>query len=141
RIRLDLTYYHTITKDQIVALALPQSTGFATKRINAGSIKNVGIEALLGAKIIKQRDFNWDIDLNFSKNNQSVEDLPANISQYSVASAYSGLQIRPKNGQQLGIRGTGFERDPDGKYVINENTGLRRTATDQRLGNLYPDWM
>ncbi|MBC7914571.1 MAG: SusC/RagA family TonB-linked outer membrane protein, partial [Pyrinomonadaceae bacterium] len=141
RVRLDFNYYNTKTSDQIVALALPQSTGFATKRLNAGAIQNNGIEVLLGGTPIKTRGFTYDLDVNFSKNKQSIEELPAEIAQYTVASAYSGLQIRARNGEQLGIWGTGFERDPQGNYVINASNGLRRIVTDQRLGNLYPDWM
>lgn len=142
RVRIDFTYYDTKTSDQIVALALPQSTGFATKRLNAGSIKNSGIEVQLGLTPVQFKNFAWDVDLNFTKNKQTVEDLPAEITQYTVASAYSGLQIRAKNGQELGIWGTGFERDSaTGAYVINSSSGLRRIVTDQRLGDLYPEWM
>ena len=141
RIRLDVNYYNSKTSDQIVALALPQSTGFATKRINAGAIQNNGIEILLGGSAVKTRDLTYDIDINFSKNKQSIQDLPAEIKQYTVASGFSGLQIRARNGEQLGIWGTAFEKDPNGNYVINANNGLRRVVTDQRLGNLYPDWM
>lgn len=141
RVRVDFTYYNTKTSNQIVALALPQSTGFAAKRINAGSIKNEGIELTLGVRPISFRDFTWDVDVNFSKNKQTILDLPAEITQYSLASAYNGLQIRASNGEQLGIWGSGYQRDSLGNIVINSNNGLRRTVTDQRLGNLYPNWM
>lgn len=141
RARVEFTYYNTKTADQIIALALPQSTGFAAKRINAGAIKNVGIELTVGGRPISTKDFNWNIDFNFSKNKQTVEDLPTEIKQYTLASAYNALQIRARNGEQLGLWGTAFERDSAGDYVINPNTGLRKVVTDQRLGNVYPDWM
>lgn len=141
RIRVDFTYYNTKTSDQIIALALPQSTGFATKRLNAGSIKNEGIELTLGVRPLNLKSFTWDVDVNFSKNKQSIIDLPAEITQYTLASAYNGLQIRANNGEQLGIWGSAYERDSSGNIVINSNNGLRRTVTDHRLGNLYPDWM
>ncbi|HZH36914.1 MAG TPA: hypothetical protein VEX65_06555, partial [Flavisolibacter sp.] len=140
RARIDFTWYHTKTEDQIIALALPQSTGFATKRMNAGAIKNVGIELTIGGRPVNTRHFSWDVDVNFSKNRQTVEDLPAAVTQYTLASAYSGLQIRARNGEQIGMWGTAFERDPDGNFVMNANNGLRRPLTDQRLGNVYPDW-
>jgi TonB-linked SusC/RagA family outer membrane protein len=140
RARVDFTWYHTKTEDQIIALALPQSTGFATKRMNAGAIKNVGIELTVGGRPLNSRHVSWDIDVNFSRNRQTVEDLPPAITQYTLASAYSGLQIRARNGEQIGMWGTAFERDSAGNFVINANNGLRRPLTDQRLGNLYPDW-
>lgn len=140
RARVDFTWYRTKTSDQLIALALPQSTGFATKFVNAGSIKNVGIELTVGGRPVSLKRFNWDIDVNFAKNKNTVEDLPAEITQYQLASAYNGLQIRARNGEQIGMWGTGFERDPDGNIVINPNNGLRRVVTDQRFGNVYPDW-
>lgn len=140
RARLDFTYYNTKTSDQIIALALPQSTGFATKRVNAGAIKNEGLELTVGGRPLSLKRFNWDIDVNFSRNRQTVQDLPAGITQYLLASAYNGLQIRARNGEQIGMWGTGFERDPSGNIVINPNNGLRRVVTDQRFGNVYPDW-
>ncbi|HSU50663.1 MAG TPA: TonB-dependent receptor, partial [Segetibacter sp.] len=141
RIRLDFTYYNTKTSDQIIALAVPQSTGFSTKRINAGAIKNEGVEVTLGARPISLKNFAWNIDVNYSKNKQTVLDLPVEIATYTLASAYNGLQIKASNGEQLGIWGSMYERDPDGNIVMNANSGLRRTVNDRRLGNLYPDWM
>ncbi len=140
RVRIDFTYYNTKTSEQIIALAVPQSTGFTTRRLNAGSIKNVGIEVTLGGKPIVTKNFNWNVDVNFSKNKQTVEDLPAEITTYQLASAYNGLQVKANNGEQLGVWGSAYERDPEGNIVINANSGLRRTVTDRRLGNLYPDW-
>jgi hypothetical protein len=141
KVRLDVTYYNTKTSDQIIALAVPNSTGFSTRRINAGAIKNVGVEVTLGGRPINSKNFMWNVDLNFSKNTQSIEDLPAEITTYSLASAYNGLQIKASNGEQLGIWGSAYERDSLGNIVMNANSGLRRTVNDRRLGNLYPDYM
>jgi TonB-linked SusC/RagA family outer membrane protein len=141
RIRVDFTYYNTKTSEQIIALAVPNSTGFSTRRINAGAIKNVGYEVTLGARPVSMKNFFWNVDLNFSQNRQSIHDLPAEIATYTLASAYNGLQIKASNGEQLGVWGSAYERDPNGNIVMNANSGLRRTVNDRRLGNLYPDWM
>lgn len=140
RARVDFTYYNTKTSNQIIAITVAQSTGFASKRLNAGSLKNEGIELTVGGRPLSTRNVSWDIDVNFSKNKNIVEDLPAEITQYSLASAYNGIQIRARNGEQIGLWGTGYERDPEGNIVINQNNGLRRIVTDQRFGNIYPDW-
>lgn len=140
RIRLDATYYTTKTSDQIIALSVPNSTGFSTRRLNAGAIKNEGIEIAIGVKPFSSPTFTWDIDVNFAKNKQTIQDLPPSIATYQIASAYSGLQVKAKNGEQLALWGSAYERDPEGNIVMNSNSGLRRTVTDRRLGNLYPDW-
>ncbi len=140
RARVDFTYYNTKTFNQIIAITVAQSTGYASKRLNAGTLKNEGIEVTLGGRPVSGRNVSWDIDVNFSKNKNTVEDLPVEITTYTIASAYNGVQIRAANGEQIGLWGTGYERDPDRNIVINPNNGLRRIVTDQRFGNIYPDW-
>ncbi|MCD0487392.1 SusC/RagA family TonB-linked outer membrane protein [Pedobacter sp. MC2016-14] len=139
RISLDVTYYNSNTTDQIVNLALPQSTGFASKTVNAGSIRNSGIEVALGLVPVQSRDFRWNLDVNFAKNKQVVT-LPEDVASYSIASGWSGLQVKVESGKAFGIYGSAWERDPNGNIVIDANTGLRKTIVDQRLGNTAPDW-
>jgi TonB-linked SusC/RagA family outer membrane protein len=141
RIKLDFTYYNSVTRDQIVALAVPNSTGYRTIRTNAGTIKNTGVELQLGVIPVKTKNFTWSIDFNFSHNKQIVTELPASISTYTLASGWSSLQIRAEKGKEIGIYGVGWDRDPDGNIIMDPLTGLRTVKSDVRLGNLYPDWM
>ncbi len=141
RITVDFTYYNSVTKDQIIALAVPNSTGFRTSRLNAGTVTNNGYEVQLGLVPVKTRNFTWNIDGNFSANKQSVSDLPPDVLTYTLASGWSSLQVRAEPGKQFGLYGTGWVRDDAGEIVIDQNTGLRATKADVRLGNLYPDWM
>lgn len=140
RITLDVTYYNNKTSDQIVALAVPHSTGFRTERTNAGTVKNEGWEIQLGVVPVKTKDFSWKIDGNFSRNVQTMVELPESISTYTLASGWSNLQIRAERGEQFAIYGNGWARDDNGNIIIGAN-GLRQTTANLRLGNLYPDWM
>jgi TonB-linked SusC/RagA family outer membrane protein len=140
RINLDVTYYNTNTSDQIVSLPLPQSTGYSTALRNAGSVKNQGVEVVLGLIPVKSGDFTWNMDLNFSRNAQTVE-LPTELASYSLASGWSGLSIKAESGKSFGIYGVAWERDPSGNLVIDAANGLRKTVSDKRLGNMSPDWL
>jgi len=140
RVTLDFTYYNTNTKDQIVSLPLPQSTGFSAALKNAGSVKNTGVEIALGLVPVKLKDFRWNIDFNFAKNNQTIN-LPSEITSYSLASGWSGLSIKAESGKSFGIYGVAWLRDGNGNLVIDPATGLRKTISDQRLGNMSPDWL
>ncbi|MND42276.1 TonB-dependent Receptor Plug Domain protein [compost metagenome] len=140
RVRLDVTYYNSKTEDQIIALTLPQSTGFAAKRTNAGSLINKGFEVSLGVVPLKSRSLNWNVDFNFSQNQQTTE-LPGEVTAYTLQSGWSGLVVKTRTGESFGIFGSAWERDPDGNIVIDAATGLRKTKLDQRLGSINPDWM
>lgn len=142
RISFDFTYYNSLTKNQIVALAVPNSTGYRTLRTNAGTLKNSGIEVALGLIPVKTKNFTWNIDFNFSHNKQVVTELPASIkSTYTLASGWASLQVKAERGKEIGLYGGGWDRDAGGNIIIDPATGLRVTKANVRLGNLYPDYM
>lgn len=140
RIGLDFTYYNTTTKDNLIALDVAISTGYFAKYINAGAIRNRGVEVALNLVPVKMSDFQWDIDVNFSKNNQLVTELVDGLNEYSLASGYSGLQIKAKKGESFGLYGSKWAKDPNGNNIINATSGLKTVVANQRLGNIYADW-
>lgn len=141
RIGLGFTYYNTATKKQLIPIDVAISTGYFSKYVNVGLIRNKGIEVDLNLQVIKEKNFGWNVDVNFGKNKQVVEELAEGLNQYSLASGWSGLQIKAEKGQTFGLYGTAWQRDTaSGQFVINTATGLRNTVANQRLGNIYPDW-
>ena len=140
RIRFDATYYKNITTDQIVSIDVPLSTGYFANKINAGKIVNDGVEITLGLTPVKTKNFQWDLDVNFASNKQIVKELSEGLSEYTLTSGWSGLQVKASPGEAFGLYGTGWKRDDAGNYVINEKTGLRETVNNVRLGDIYPDF-
>jgi TonB-linked SusC/RagA family outer membrane protein len=136
RITLDAAYYSNKTSNQILSLPLPQSTGYAFKVINAGDLTNKGVEVTLGIVPVKSK-FTWDFQFRFARN-INVVTLPPEIKQVTVQSGYSGLTLKAESGKSIGLYGVKWLRDPDGNIVIDPATGLRKTITDQRLGQTAP---
>ena len=75
KIRLDMTYYSNITKNQIVSIDVPLSTGYFANNINAGKIANKGVEVTLGLTPVETRDFKWDLDATFASNKQDLMNI------------------------------------------------------------------
>jgi len=139
---LDVNYYNSGTKDQLIPIDVAISTGYFAKWVNVGLVRNKGVEVGLDVIPVKTDNFTWGMDFNFSKNKQVVEELADNLEQYSLASGWSDLQIKAVKGETFGLYGNAFERDEaTGKYIIDEDSGLRKTIANQKLGNIYPDWM
>ena len=86
KIRLDMTYYSNITKNQIVSIDVPLSTGYFANNINAGKIANKGVEVTLGLTPVETRDFKWDLDATFASNKQTVEELAEGLDEYTLTS-------------------------------------------------------
>ncbi len=143
KIGLDVTYYTTTTRNQIMNITVPASTGFFVKQINAGSITNRGWEAMLRVSPFADNagGFKWDIMGNFSRNRQVVNELDGQLEEYSVQSGWSGLQIKAPVGGSFGLYGTKWKRSPDGQFIINKNTGLRELEQNQFIGSVIPDFM
>src|SRR5690606_18297507 len=61
RLSLDFTYYDQSKTNQILSIAVPAATGFANRVINAGEVRNKGLEVMLNATAVKAGDFAWDV--------------------------------------------------------------------------------
>jgi len=107
RINLDLTYYNTISKDQIIPIPVTQTSGYNSRIINAGEIESKGVEALVSVNPIRKTNFRWDIDFNFTRSRSTVNKLVDGIESYSLGSNY--LQALARPGERMGdVYGTGF---------------------------------
>jgi outer membrane receptor protein involved in Fe transport len=65
RFGFDASYYHTNTVDQIIPVAVSLATGYSSKFINAGDIENKGVELSLFGAPIRNRNFSWNVNVNF----------------------------------------------------------------------------
>lgn len=157
RANFDVTYYNTETKNQILEIPVSQTTGYARQFINAGSIRSQGVEVLLGLTPVKQRDFTWDVNFNFTLNRSKVLSLVDGLETYQISSNY--LQSVAKVGERMGdIYGTGFVlvdtetgqkvtvedvEDIKGSYAnLYGSNGLPvRDPSLRKLGNYNPDWL
>ncbi len=142
RIGLDMTYYKTLNYDQIISIAVPQSTGYAAKRLNIGEISNRGFEAMLTVTPLKTRSgLRWDAAFNFNRNINRIESLAPGLNEFIVTSGDGfGIFVAARPGETFNIQGVGWLRDPNGNIVINPTTGLRTPGPRKLLGAIYPDW-
>ena len=143
RLGFDLALYKTNTINQILPLPISTATGYNIKVINAGEIQNSGIELALNATAIKNKNFKWDITLNWSKNYNKVVSLLEGINNLQLGSFQGGVTINAMVGQPYGvIYGTDYVYTSDGQRIIDASNGrYKRTATsDQVIGNVNPDW-
>lgn len=157
RIGLDLTYYNNNASDQIIQIPVSQTSGYASKFINAGKINSQGIEALVNITPVKTNNFTWDMNINYTRARSKVIELTEGIDNYSLSSNY--IQVLAKVGGRMGdVYGTGFVLvDPETQQTVtvedvseiqdnwghlyNANNGQPiRDPNLRRLGNYNPDF-
>jgi TonB-linked SusC/RagA family outer membrane protein len=72
---LSFTWYHRTSKDVILTLPVPISTGYINTASNGGEIRNEGTEWALNVRPITKRNFSWDLGFLFSTNRNRVVSL------------------------------------------------------------------
>ena len=158
RLGFDFTYYYSLSQDQIIQTQISSAVGYVTKSINAGDIRNRGVELVINGKPIVSKDFNWSVNLNLSANRNKVLNMPNGIAEivYGAARGYgnAGVTMKLIEGQPYGnIYGSYFQRysptaqDP---IVLDKNLPLLigsngfpiiSGGTQRLLGNSQPDYI
>ncbi|MEZ4948826.1 MAG: TonB-dependent receptor [Saprospiraceae bacterium] len=138
RVGLDATYYYTSSENQILAIDIPNTTGYTSRVINAGEITNQGVEVMLNVVPVKSNGFTWESWINFTLNRNKVKRLADGVDRYVLAS--NRVTLIAEEGQPLGnMYGTGF-KEYNGEIIFNK--GLPQEDSELRLlGNYNPDFM
>lgn len=167
RLGIDATYYTRESKDQIIAINIPNTTGFQRSVVNNGELATVGGEVVVTATVINKPDFTWDLGVNFSKWKTTVESLPEGVQQqyldgftgtgvYNIAplddgTVYEYGQLFGNPFQRVNTPDGTFdpngEYNPDGALIINSVPGTPgygfplADPTPRVIGNPNPDWL
>lgn len=76
RVALDFTYYRQTTRDMILLRPVAPSSGFPGSRfINAGSVRNSGLELMVNTTPVVTDRLRWTVGLNLSRNENEILDL------------------------------------------------------------------
>ncbi|SFB86344.1 TonB-linked outer membrane protein, SusC/RagA family [Zunongwangia mangrovi] len=143
RLNFDIAYYHNWSENQILSEQFLASTGYTYGSVNIGGITHKGVEVGINATPIQSEFFNWDLSLNWSKDNSNVDRLGTNNEPISVGSYGYAIVDQP----YPVIFGLGFLRDDQGRLVLDDTPGLSygRPLADNRgnqiLGQTAPEWI
>ena len=135
RLGLDAAYYDRVSDKQIFALNIDPATGFTSQVTNLGKIGNKGIELLLTTTPIKTKDFIWQLNFNFSKNNSKVISLPEELGGFAILNQFTtvsnAVYMRAEVGKPIGTFWTlNTEKDDKGNVVVDPRDGLPITTTE-----------
>ncbi len=142
RLGLDLAYFSSENKNQILNVPIPESTGFGFKTVNVGQVTQEGVEVTLNAGIIQtDGGFNWDATVNFSHVESTVDELTEGTDRVIIASAFNSVQLVAVPGKEFQLFGVPWEREETtGRPVINENDGTRVPGVAKEYGSVFPDF-
>ncbi|GFR66715.1 TonB-linked outer membrane protein, SusC/RagA family [Elysia marginata] len=144
RLRLDLTLYQTNTSDQLFKTTVPSGSGRSNVFQNGADVRNRGLEAVLGATVISTGDFSWNIDVNFSKNENEVLRITKGFDVLSIGTgSHFMTSYRIKVGRPFGeVYARTFKRDNEGRVIVG-NKGIPELTSgmDKPIANYTPDFL
>jgi TonB-linked SusC/RagA family outer membrane protein len=140
RIVVDATYYYSISDNQIMNVDLTPSTGYSSKKMNAGKIENSGVELQLNGNAVSTKSgFNWDVTLTWSKNKSIVRELYGDMQFLPLADEFH-MTMEAHVDQPYGvIYFIDYKRDAFGNKLIDKN-GYAQAGERKAMGNINPDW-
>lgn len=141
RLGIDATYYSRVTNNQILPIGVSPSTGYTTRVVNFGKVRNRGVEIAVTGTPIKTKDITWDLGYTFSRNRNVVLELPDGLTSVDLNSAYNARFVA-KVGQPLGV----FEApvptyDPQGRIVVGANGFPLVAPTNGEYGTSQRDFV
>jgi len=142
RVGLDVTYYDALTSDQIIPVQVSSSTGYNFRTVNAGVMRNYGVEAMVNLTPIKTNGFVWDMDINWARNRNEVTELYGQTEVINIGNTNLwGVYVTARLGEPYGmLRGTNYVFDPNGNVVVGSNGLPLVTPGIEELGSVLADW-
>jgi TonB-linked outer membrane protein, SusC/RagA family len=121
RLQLTVDAYYNSTRDLLVKVPVPTSSGYVEQIQNVGATSNKGVEFQLNATPVLTRNFDWRANFNISFNRNKIESINAYQSAFLFRSGWAGSNVPHdyivKVGEQVGTI-WGFVYD--GWYTIDD---------------------
>lgn len=143
RISADVTYYNKMSYDQIVRADAPKASGYGSEIINAGKMRNRGVELTLKFIPVQTRHISWTTIFNWSRNENVVLRLAPNIERFQLGSG-TNIASYAVEGMPWGVfYGNDYRYNEDGTIPVSQNKATPGDANIDRnafLGYMQPDW-
>lgn len=147
RFGIDFAYYNRNTNDQIFSLPVDPSTGYSSMVTNFGEVENKGIELVLSTTPVRMKNIQWDLNFNFSKNNNKVVSLPESleggkVSIYNFSAGDDKVYMYAEQGKAMGqFYSNRPSYTSDGKLIVDDNgLPIIDTEVSDTGKNMNNDW-
>jgi len=144
RLGIDVSFYQDNTKNQILRLPVPIVSGVEDQIINAGEIRNRGVEIALDATPVKTKSFTWSTALNYSHNKNMILKLYPGRTEYNLGANIGEISTWAIEGKSYGtlrtmIHSEAFQaKDVNGNNIDDPRNGLPILAWRSDARTAFP---
>src|SRR5690606_39190982 len=136
RLHFEGSYVFSDSEGQIFNATTSRATGYSTAIVNAGRLTNKIIELYINSDVISNKKMKWNLGFTFSHTKNLVKELYEGDSYNIFRQSYANIgQSYPS------LMVSDYKRDPEGRLVINEETGYPVMAeSETHLGTMVPPY-
>jgi TonB-linked SusC/RagA family outer membrane protein len=150
RLNIEYTYYNTNSKNQIVDVNLPWSSGANVTALNIGRMVNKGHELAIKATPVRTKSLDWKVAFTFAKNNNKVISI---ADEYKLSelviyqglvhfSGHGSLNLVAAEGLPFGTyKATDYVYTSDGQLVVNANGTPKQSSNQVYKGSYQPKFL
>ncbi len=153
RLSGSIEYFYRKTSDMLAWFTLPPSIGYTGYYDNIGNMANTGLEIELDGTVIRKKDFEWGLNLNFTTYKNKITSMPKEnkttivdgVRGYSSSNQYYGegepiytwympkfAGVDPETGEALYWKDIiEYELDAEGNNVYDDYGIAKYTVTGQ----------
>ncbi|MBL1219509.1 SusC/RagA family TonB-linked outer membrane protein [Chryseobacterium sp. L7] len=143
RITFDGSVYRNDTNNLITLVTTSSASGITGILNNIGDSRNEGFELDLGFTPIKSKNFEWKIRGSYTTYRTKIlsladgsDETPLNVISRPTVGIYAVV------GEDFPmIKGTKYQRDPNGNIIVDRNGNPLTTSTLEVLGKVNPDYI
>ena len=134
RLTVEASYYYQQSQQQILNVSISNATGFQNYLLNAADVTNQGIDIEARAVVVKNKDWTVNVNGNYAYTTNVVNTLYGgtglNSLEYQAPDALASLNAE-KGMMFPSLRTTVFQRDADGRVIIDPHDGWPLRASSR----------
>ncbi|RAK68105.1 SusC/RagA family TonB-linked outer membrane protein [Hymenobacter edaphi] len=141
RLGADVTVYQNVTRNQILEVPLDPTTGYSRAVLNAGKVRNRGVEVVLHGRPVDAENFKWKSTVTWARNRNRVMSLAEGlVDQQVIGTGGTATLLATVGGTTGDIWGYGFDRAPDGQILYTKDGLPVQPANIKYIGRAFADW-
>ncbi len=141
KLKFNGTYYTNKISDILLNFPIANSRGYSELYANAATMENKGVELEMGYTFFRNDDWNVNLGLIYSKNENEVTSLNEGVESIRLDTGLNGVHNRAVLGLQHGVLwGTRSLRDENGQIQFDANGFPITDPVQGVIGDPNPDW-
>jgi outer membrane receptor protein involved in Fe transport len=144
RVGFELSFYQSNSFNQLLQITVPSASGYTAMYLNAGDIRNKGVELVLNGTPVLNNNFKWEANFNLGINRNKVISLSEGMNEVYLGSHMDwGARGMVKVGGSYGeLIGHKWATDKSGRLMVKANGTPMSTSESgdgtSVLGNFNP---